>query len=959
MAKQNDDQMRLFKEKLVPSDPKTGLLFETEFDSVSSCPVICLGQPFEDDIARRAFFTDELRKKMLDPEFRKIEGFPIGSDEDILKLSDPPYYTACPNPWIADFISLWDSEKPAKPEGWHYHSEPFSADVSEGKNDPIYNAHSYHTKVPHKAIMRYILHYTDPGDIVFDGFCGSGMTGVAAQLCGDRNAVMDLGYQIQPDGTIRQKETDETGKEVWVPFSKLGARHAVLNDLSPAATFIAYNYNAPVDIRKFEKEAKRILSEVETECGWMYETKHTDGRTGKINYTVWSEVFACPHCGQDVIYYEAAVETETFVVKNDFACPHCSAALEKKSMQRQWLSYFDEPRNQTHRLVRYAPVLINYQMDDSRHEKIPDDFDLRTLRLIDETASTDWFPAFEMPEGERKGKDGYHLKGITHLHHFYFRRAMMVYARLWEKLNTCSTAFVRFFAQGNNLGFTKMNRYSANHFSQVNRYFSGTLFVGSLISEVSPEYSMTHKLKRLLKLSMPGVNGQTAITCQSTTNITALPGSSLDYIFIDPPFGNNLHYSELNFFWEAWLKLLTQRIPEAVMDKGRSRTLHDYQVLMSSAFQELYRTLKSGRWITIEFHNSSNSVWVAIQEALELSGFVVADVRTLDKQQETYKQSIQKLVKQDLVISAYKLDIGLEDRFKLEAGTEDGVWDFVRAHLKQLPVFVAKDGQLEVVPERMNYLLFDRMVAFHVRRGVMVPMNASDFYVGMEQRFSVREEMYFLPDQAMEFDKKRITVKGVRQISLFVTDEESAIQWLRQLIKEKPQSTSDINPQFMKQLGGYSKSEQMLELLTLLEQNFLCYDGQGLVPEQIHAYLSTNWKELRNLLKDDPALIAKALDRWYVPDPNKAGDLEKLREKALLKEFEEYKQANKKLKIFRLEAVRAGFKALWQQRTPGAYRIIKDVAEKIPSDVLEEDPKLLMWYDQAVTRLGADERNLL
>jgi hypothetical protein len=64
-----------------------------------------------------------------------------------------------------------------------------------------------------------------------------------------------------------------------------------------------------------------------------------------------------------------------------------------------------------------------------------------------------------------------------------------------------------------------MNRYSANHFSQVNRYFSGTLFVGSLLSEVSPTYSMTNKLKRLIKLSLPGTYGQTAITCQSTTNM--------------------------------------------------------------------------------------------------------------------------------------------------------------------------------------------------------------------------------------------------------------------------------------------------------------------------------------------------------------------------------------------------------------------------------------------------------
>ncbi len=106
---------------------------------------------------------------------------------------------------------------------------------------------------------------------------------------------------------------------------------------------------------------------------------------------------------------------------------------------------------------------------------------------------------------------------------------------------------------------------------------------------------------------------------------------------------------------------------------------------------------------------------------------------------------------------------------------------------------------------------------------------------------------------------------------------------------------------------------------------------------------------MRNLQKDDSALMAKAKDRWYVPDPNKAGDLEKLREKSLLKEFDEYKQSTKKLKVFRMEAVRAGFKKAWQERD---YSTIIKVADLIPNSVLEEDPKLLMWYDQAVTRIG-------
>ena len=161
------------------------LKFENE--KIKSEPVVCLGKTFESEEARREYFREELRKKL--PELKQIEGFPIGEDEDIIRLSDPPYYTACPNPWLNDFIAEWEKEKEELEKQGKRSSKfkvkvPYASDVSEGKNNPIYMAHAYHTKVPHPAIMRYILHYTQPGDIVFDGFAGTGMTGVAASLCG-------------------------------------------------------------------------------------------------------------------------------------------------------------------------------------------------------------------------------------------------------------------------------------------------------------------------------------------------------------------------------------------------------------------------------------------------------------------------------------------------------------------------------------------------------------------------------------------------------------------------------------------------------------------------------------------------------------------------------------------------------------------------------------------------------
>jgi len=933
-------------------------------------PVSCLGLTFPSDRERREYFLGILREKLKDPVFRSIEGFPHGTDEDILALSDPPYYTACPNPFLGEFIK--HHGKPYDPATDCYQREPFAADVSEGKNDPIYNAHSYHTKVPHKAIMRYILHYTEPGDIVYDGFCGTGMTGVAAQLCGDRAAVESLGLRVDAAG--------------------LGARKAVLNDLSPAATFIAYNYNTPVDVKLFEREAKRILREVEAECGWMYSTlgptetghatlpqalagklaachtaddirgllKSQPFTLGTINYTVWSDVFVCAECTREVVFWEAAVDKAAGKVQDEFPCPHCGALLTKRRMDRAWTTKFDRALNQSVRQAKQVPVLVNYSLGKKRYEKTPDAFDLAVIAKIEQSDIPYWFPTDRMPEGYNTEQPRV-SHGITHVHHLYLPRQVATYSLQWQMADMQDkrrmVQFWRFTLQSVALSFTRLNRFLQNAYSQVNRVLSGTLYVGSTVSEPSISYVLTGKTRRLAKALSTSI-GHIAVTTQSLSSLS-IGDNSLDYIFTDPPFGGNLMYSELNFLWEAWLKVFTNNKPEAIENSVQKKGLKEYQDLMTRCFQEYYRVLKPGRWMTVEFHNSQNRVWNAIQESLQHAGFVVADVRTLDKKQGSFKQvTSANAVKQDLVISAYKPNGGLEERFKLVAGTEAGVWDFVRTHMRQLPVAVVKSAgkqntsSLELIAERQPYLLYDRMVAFHVQRGVMIPLSAAEFYAGLAQRFSERDGMYFLPEQVAEYDKKRILVGGVEQLQVFITGEASAIQWLKQQLGPKPQTFQEIHPQFMQELGGWQKFEQSLELSELLEQSFLRYDGKGEVPSQIHSYLSTNFKDLRNLPKDDDALRAKAKDRWYVPDPNKAGDLEKLREKALLKEFADYvvlAARERRLKVFRSEAVHAGFKKAWQERD---YATIIAVARKIPDAILQEDAKLTMWYDQALTRSG-------
>jgi len=54
--------------------------YEQEVEEKKSRKVECLGMTFENDEMRREYFLEKLREKLKDPEFRKIEGFPIGSD---------------------------------------------------------------------------------------------------------------------------------------------------------------------------------------------------------------------------------------------------------------------------------------------------------------------------------------------------------------------------------------------------------------------------------------------------------------------------------------------------------------------------------------------------------------------------------------------------------------------------------------------------------------------------------------------------------------------------------------------------------------------------------------------------------------------------------------------------------------------------------------------------------------
>lgn len=864
-------------------------------------PVTVLGMTFSNDEERRAYFREQLRAKL--PELRNIEGFPIGSDDDIVNLSDPPYYTACPNPWLNDFIAEWEQEKlQLEAEGKRLANvsviEPYAADVSEGKANPIYMAHAYHTKVPHPAIMRYILHYTQPGDIIFDGFAGTGMTGVAAHLSGNFEEVSKLS----------------------INNPNLGGRHAICTDLSPYASLIAYNYNTPSDSASVLREAKRIVKEINDECLWMYQIEDENGIC-TYDFIVWTESFICPNCGNEVRYWNSAVNFKDKCLDDVFKCDKCGGNVSK-SNQRLFETIFDPVIGETISIVKTNPALVVCTSHrGKRIERQATDKDIELYQRILSENLPD-IPCAKLPDGYNT-QQPIRTQGITHAHHFFTRRNLITLAKLVNKINQSPFAEkLRFIFTGLISRATNRNRFSPrNYFFGGGGWnltgMSGTLYVPSLPIETS--------LLSILKTRISCLESVGQLLPQTPCNALAvssacslnIQSNSIDYIFVDPPFGGNIMYSELNFIPEAWLGVITNYETEAIVNKVRGKSLFEYQDFMYRSFKEFYRILKPGKWMTIEFSNTSASVWNSIQTSLQNVGFIVTNVAALDKKQGSFKAvTTTTAVKQDLIISCFKPTEQLLYKFENKA-SETNVWDFIDELLSRLPVHLEHSNKTTAVVERSPKILYDRLISFYVQHGFPVPLNAQEFQAGLRERYAERDGMYFTPSQAAKYDELRKRTDGFQASLFFVDSEQGGIAWLNNELST-PQTYQDLQPKWMQAINGVRKGDILPELMQILEENF----------------------------------IKESDGKWRKPNLQDDVDLAALRHKALMREFKVYMEVAQKprgkIKEARVEALRAGFKQCYQDKD---FATIVAVGDRIPQNLLTEDEQLLQFYEIASSRV--------
>ena len=471
--------------------------------------------------------------------------------------------------------------------------QPLPEYVAGSKGAPWYTSHTYPTKVPPEMIVPFIEASTVPVGLVADPFCGSGMTGVAAVLAG---------------------------------------RRAALSDLSPGAVHLARN------------NTRRVSSELLAEAvaaldhSWMRRTEHdlywssvdTDDGVihGLVRHTVWSEVYECTSCASAVVLWDAAEPDRP--LPRDVRCDRC----------RGW---FDRTRSvpiaSVPRWLTLAP--------EAGGKLIHGDPTPEALHRIDKIGCrrvTRWMPTAPIdPSREMYIRSALHRRGVRTVADMFARRPAIALSRLWHEIGSVKDATVREALQ---FAFTN----TAWHASRMRRYnakggqrpLTGTLFIPQLVSEPNVFEVFRHQVRQVCRLYDVLPDGDVDVNQSSATDLRWLADDSVDYVFTDPPFGNNIHYADCNIVWESWLGDPTDNDQEIVVNKSRrvedgGKTVGDYQRLLTESFREAKRIVIAGGRVSIVFHNSDDAVWTALLQAVEDAGLHQAEVSILDKGQRSQK----------------------------------------------------------------------------------------------------------------------------------------------------------------------------------------------------------------------------------------------------------------------------------------------------------------------------------
>ncbi|KLA08590.1 MULTISPECIES: DNA methyltransferase [Bacillus] len=568
----------------------------------------------------------------------------------------------------------------------------------------LYNAFSYPTKISPEVIAVFIASHTEPGDVIVDTFGGSGTTGLATHLCSNPTPeVMEIANVM--------------GASV-----KWGPRKAYIYELSSLGSFVGKNMCNPPSPEMFLEEAKKLIQTVDNKLGWMYKIEDPDGNQGILRHAIWSEVLICNNCGTESSYWDSTVSFDPLAMSDTFICSNCQHSISINNVKRATEEYFDKVLNR--KILRKKRVIKRVYGQTGKKKWVRDsnESDKYLLYEIEKGDFNSKIPIEGIKWGDLY-RSGYHF-GITHAHHFYTKRNLHIISELMNEIKNAPKEIQE------SLKLLVLS-YNSSHSTLMTRVVlkknqkdfvltgaqSGVLYISNLPVEKNILLGLNRKINTFYKAFSTINNSESIVEVlnKSSTNLSEVESNSVKYVFTDPPFGDYIPYSELNFLNEIWLENKTNIKEEIIISSSQRKGINEYEELMTKVFTEISRVLMDDGCATVVFHSAKAGVWRALQNAYNKAGLKIVLSSVLDKLQGSFKQvSSNVTVKGDPLLLLEKSD-DIAQSFTNEIDINELIFELLTE---------AQNRNEKVTAER----LFSRFINYCLEREIIVSIDAGDFY---------------------------------------------------------------------------------------------------------------------------------------------------------------------------------------------------------------------------------------
>ncbi|MBU2462863.1 MAG: hypothetical protein KJ844_02090 [Candidatus Edwardsbacteria bacterium] len=484
--------------------------------------------------------------------------------------------------------------------------KPIQAPVLAESHTPIYTMHRYFARRPHNVFSYLIKHYTNPGDIIRDPFCGGGVTVVE-------------GLKLR--------------------------RKVIGVDLNPMATFITKMEVMPVDLEALEDGFKQIEKKVKDKILGLYYTEcpKCGNKKAITGWYEWSNVYKCNGCGKPVVLAEAKKKSAGRYICTNIKCKGMVIPSECDKLDDQLIA------------VKY-----NCECGKSG-EKPADDNDKKLYKKIEKSFEDIVkkeklkYPKDKFPDGDLEKDHSLFKKGLTHFYKLFTKRNLLANARLKQAIGKAdldeNTKEILTFAFSAALSWTSILTSDTGHGWQHHAYWlpnisyemnvwgmfeqrykggNNTVLRGKKAShEAIGDYTAYAKAYKDL------IKDKTCLLLTQSSHKLPLTEKSVDIVITDPPFGGNVQYAELCDFWAVWLKDelelkgIIDNTDEAIQTRHSGfetqKSADHYENMLYKVFKECHRVLKPNGWMVMTFHNREVGVWMSLQRAAVRAGFKLPD----------------------------------------------------------------------------------------------------------------------------------------------------------------------------------------------------------------------------------------------------------------------------------------------------------------------------------------------